>query len=120
MLPEHLPRTDVMLNMEGGACPGCGGPFHQLCKTISEILDGVPAQLRVMRIRRPKYGCTACGAICQIPAPIAAASVEQPSARSFAKARLNGVGPYAYFADSLQRMVDGHLMSRIDDLLPRN
>jgi hypothetical protein len=29
----------------------------------------VPARLRVLRIRRPKYGCRTCGAIHQAPAP---------------------------------------------------
>lgn len=33
------------------------------------MLDFVPARLRVPRIRRPKYGCRACGTIHQAPAP---------------------------------------------------
>jgi hypothetical protein len=33
-------------------------------------------------------------------------------------ARLNGVEPYAYLRDVLQKMVDGHPNSRLDDLLP--
>jgi transposase len=33
------------------------------------MLDWVPARLRVLRIRRPKYGCRACGTIHQAPAP---------------------------------------------------
>jgi hypothetical protein len=32
--------------------------------------------------------------------------------------KLNGVDPYAYLADTLARIVDGHLASEIDDLLP--
>ena len=35
-------------------------------------------------------------------------------------AKLNQVEPYAYLKDVLQRLVDGHPMSRIDDLLPWN
>ncbi|MBM3564472.1 MAG: IS66 family transposase, partial [Alphaproteobacteria bacterium] len=35
----------------------------------SEMLDWVPAQLRVVRIARPKYACRACGTIAQAPAP---------------------------------------------------
>jgi len=33
------------------------------------MLDWVPAQLRVIRICRPKYGCRTCGTVCQAPAP---------------------------------------------------
>jgi transposase len=33
------------------------------------MLDHVPARLRVIRIRRPRYGCRACGTIHQAPAP---------------------------------------------------
>ncbi len=37
-----------------------------------------------------------------------------------ATAKLNGIEPYAYLKDVLQRMVDGHPMNRLDDLLPWN
>ena len=77
-LPDHLPRTDVMLDMEADACPGCGGRLHPIGETTSEMLDWVPAQLRVVRIRRPKYGCRACGTIHQAPAP------ERPIAKGLA------------------------------------
>ncbi len=42
------------------------------------MLDWVPAQLRVLRVRRPKYGCRACGTIQQVPAP------ERPIAKGLA------------------------------------
>jgi hypothetical protein len=34
--------------------------------------------------------------------------------------KLNDVEPFAYLKDVLERMTDGHPMSRIDDLLPWN
>jgi transposase len=34
--------------------------------------------------------------------------------------KLNGVEPYAYLADVLQRMRDGHSVNRLDELLPWN
>jgi transposase len=34
--------------------------------------------------------------------------------------KLNGVEPYAYLHDVLRRMVDGHPINRLDDLLPWN
>jgi transposase len=38
-------------------------------ESVSEMLDWVPAQLRVVRIIRPKYACRACGTMAQAPAP---------------------------------------------------
>ena len=35
-------------------------------------------------------------------------------------AKLNNVEPFAYLRDILQRMLDGHPASRLDDLLPWN
>ncbi len=77
-LADHLPREDVTFDVESHACPGCGGCLHPIGEATSEMLDWVPARLRVLRIRRPKYGCRACGAIHQAPAP------ERPIAKGLA------------------------------------
>src|SRR6185437_8614544 len=77
-LPEHLEREDVSLDLEVKACPCCGGVLHAIGETVSEMLDWVPARLRVIRIRRPKYGCRACGSIHQATAP------ERPIAKGLA------------------------------------
>ena len=37
-----------------------------------------------------------------------------------ATAKLNDVEPFAYLKDVLERMTNGHPMSRLDDLLPWN
>jgi len=34
--------------------------------------------------------------------------------------KLNGVDPQAYLADVISRIVQGHAMSRLDELLPWN
>ena len=68
-LPEHLPRHEVTLDIGGDACVGCGGALHAIGETVSEMLDWIPASLRVVRIRRPKYGCRGCGAMHQAAAP---------------------------------------------------
>jgi transposase len=67
--PEHLPREEVKLDLNTRACPGCGGALHPIGETTSEMLDWVPASLRIIRTRRPKYGCRACGTIHQVAAP---------------------------------------------------
>ena len=81
-LPDHLPREDMMLDIGSDACPCCGETIHKIGETVSEMLDYVPARLRVLRIRRPRYGCRACGTIHQAPAP------ERPIAKGFASSGL--------------------------------
>lgn len=76
-LPVHLMREDIRLDVEQ-TCPRCGGNLHLIGETTSEMLDHVPARLRVIRICRPRYGCRACGTIHQAPAP------ERPIAKGFA------------------------------------
>lgn len=66
-LPDHLPREDIRLDVDSQACACCGGALHVVGESASEMLDWVPAQLRVMRIARPKYACRACGTIAQAP-----------------------------------------------------
>src|SRR3954464_12217565 len=69
-LPAHLPRVEVLVDVEDKSCPCCGGVLHAIGEDTSEMLDLVPAQLRVRVIRRPRYGCRACeGAVVQAPAP---------------------------------------------------
>ncbi|MBV8458671.1 MAG: IS66 family transposase, partial [Acetobacteraceae bacterium] len=69
-LPAHLPRVELLVDIEDHACPGCGSPLHQIGEDRAEMLDYVPAQLRVKLIHRPRYGCRACaGAVVQAPAP---------------------------------------------------
>ena len=68
-LPSHLPREDRRLDIEHRTCPGCGRELHRIGETVSEMLDYVPARLRVVRICRPRYGCRACGTIQQAAAP---------------------------------------------------
>lgn len=77
-LPDHLPREDRVIGPGAEACPCCGGALHLIGETVSEMLDHVPAQLRVLRIRRPKYGCRTCGTIHQAPPP------ERPIAKGLA------------------------------------
>jgi len=77
-LPMHLDREDRRLDIEHQACPCCGGALHLIAETVSEMLDHVPARLRVVRICRPRYGCRACGTIHQAPAP------ERPIAKGLA------------------------------------
>src|SRR3954464_14492984 len=69
-LPAHLPRVEVLVDVEDKSCPCCGESMHVIGEDTSEMLDIVPAQLRVKVVRRPRYACRACEeAVVQAPAP---------------------------------------------------
>jgi transposase len=69
-LPAHLPRMDITIEPTSLAYPCCEGKLHRIGEDVSEMLDVVPAILRVKRIHRPRYGCRACeGAVVQAKAP---------------------------------------------------
>ncbi len=69
-LPAHLPRIETVVEVESTACPCCAGVLHRIGEDVSERLDIVPAQFRVIVTRRPKYACRACEAVVvQAPAP---------------------------------------------------
>lgn len=68
-LPEHLEREDIVLDVASETCACCGGALHSIGESVSEMLDWIPARLRVVRIRRPKYACRGCGTVSQAAAP---------------------------------------------------
>lgn len=59
-LPAHLPRLEMVVDIDDHACPCCQGALHRIGEDVSERLDIVPAQFRVLVVRRPKYACRAC------------------------------------------------------------
>ena len=68
-LPKHLPRIEEVIEPESTLCD-CGCVRHVIGEDISERLDVIPAQFRVIVTRRPKYACRSCeGGIVQAPAP---------------------------------------------------
>jgi hypothetical protein len=72
-LPAHLPRIEIVVDIEDHNCPCCHNALHRIGEDASERLDIVPAQLRVLVVRRPKYACRACEeVVMQAPAPAAA------------------------------------------------
>ncbi|MGY8682551.1 IS66 family transposase, partial [Bradyrhizobium sp. UFLA05-153] len=68
-LPAHLPREDIVLDVEDRVCACCGGTLHAIGESVGEMLDWVPAQLRVVRFARPKYACRSCNKVVQAAAP---------------------------------------------------
>ena len=69
-LPAHLPRIETIVDVESRSCPCCRGELHRIGEDVSEKLDVIPAQFRVLVVRRPKYACRACeDVVVQAPAP---------------------------------------------------
>ncbi|QND44634.1 IS66 family transposase (plasmid) [Rhizobium lusitanum] len=69
-LPAHLPRIEMIVDIDDHACPGCRHDLHRIGEDVSEKLDIIPAQFRVLVVRRPKYACRACeDVVVQAPAP---------------------------------------------------
>jgi transposase len=69
-LSAHLPRIETVVDVESTICPCCSGTLHRIGEDVAERLDIVPAQFRVLLVRRPKYGCRVCqDVIVQAPAP---------------------------------------------------
>ena len=69
-LPAHLPRIESVVDVADRTCPCCAAPLHRIGEDVSERLDVVPAQVRILVVRRPKYACRACtDGIIQAPAP---------------------------------------------------
>ena len=67
-LPEHLPR-ERMVYPAPSACPCCGGVLHKLGEDITETLELIPRQWKVIQHVREKFSCRSCEAITQPPAP---------------------------------------------------
>lgn len=59
-LPKHLPREEVIIEPDNKDCPCCGGGLHVIGEDVSERLDRIPAKLKVIVTRRPKYACRSC------------------------------------------------------------
>jgi transposase len=60
----------MIIDIEDHSCPCCRGALHAIGEDRAERLDILPAQFRVLMIRRPKYACRACeDVVVQAPAP---------------------------------------------------
>jgi transposase len=69
-LPAHLARIESVVDIESRTCPCCSGTLHRIGEDVSERLDVMPAQVRVLVIRRPRYACRSCeDVVVQAPAP---------------------------------------------------
>ena len=67
--PEHLPRECVVIAAPT-ACPCCGSAkLSKLGEDITETLEVIPRQWKVIQTVREKFTCRECEKIAQPPAP---------------------------------------------------
>ena len=114
-LPAHLPRYEVLIDVEQRDCPCCGGAMHAIGELRSEQLDIVPAQLRVRVTRRPRYACRTCeGAVEVAPAP------ERPIDGGMATEALVAHVLVSKFCDSLPLYRQSQMLARQGVTLDRS
>jgi len=69
-LPAHLPRYEVVIDIEDRDCPCCRRALTPIGEIRTEQLDIVPTPLRVRVTRRPRYVCRACEDVVMVaPSP---------------------------------------------------
>ena len=67
--PDHLPRERVVIAAPD-SCPCCGSAkLSKLGEDITETLEVIPRQWKVMQTVREKFSCRECEKITQPPAP---------------------------------------------------
>jgi transposase len=68
-LPDHLPRERIVYPVPT-TCPCCGGgTLRKIGEDVTETLELVPRQWKVIQHVREKFSCRSCEAITQPPAP---------------------------------------------------
>ena len=67
--PDHLPRERIVIAAPE-SCPCCGSAkLSKLGEDITETLEVIPRQWKVIQTVREKFSCRACETITQPPAP---------------------------------------------------
>lgn len=61
-LPDELPREQELIDIadEDKTCQCCGHELHRMGEEVSEKLEFIPAQIKVIEQIRPKYSCRRC------------------------------------------------------------
>jgi transposase len=68
-LPEHLPRERIVYPAPS-SCPCCGGgTLRKIGEDVTETLELIPRQWKVIQHVREKFSCRTCETITQPPAP---------------------------------------------------
>jgi transposase len=95
-IPADLPREDRLhdLSPEARLCPCCEEPRVVIATDVHEVVEVIPATIKVIRHLRPVYACPSCsGQIAKAPAP------SLPLGKSYAGASLLSLVAVSKFAD---------------------
>ncbi|MBC7498898.1 MAG: IS66 family transposase [Herminiimonas sp.] len=108
-LPSELPRVDVVHDVpeDQRTCP-CGTPMIEIGQDVSEQLDIVPMQVRVLRHVRKRYGCPG-----STHAPVTAPLPPQPLPKSNAS-------PDFLAMLLVVKFIDGLPLARFEYVLDRH
>ena len=114
-LPAELTRFDVVHEVPPSerTCP-CGTPMVEIGQDVSEQLDIVPMQVRVLRHIRKRYGCPG-----SIHAPVTAPLPPQPLPKSNASADFLAMLLIIKFIDGLPLARFEHVLARHGATVPR-
>ncbi|MDP3843275.1 MAG: IS66 family transposase [Oxalobacteraceae bacterium] len=114
-LPADLERVDVVHDVSEAerTCP-CGTPMVEIGCDISEQLDIVPMQVRVLRHLRKRYGCPS-----SVHAPVTAALPPQPLPKSNASADFLAMLLVVKFIDGLPLARFEYVLDRHGVPVPR-
>ena len=114
-LAGGLNRVDVLHDVPEceRICP-CGTPMVEIGRDVSEQLDIVPMQVRVLRHIRVRYGCETGE-----HAPVTAALPPQPLPKSNASADFLAMLLAVKFVDGLPLARFEHVLDRHQALVPR-
>ena len=114
-LAAGLPRVDVIHDVaEADRTCACGTPMVEIGQDISEQLDIVPMQVRVLRHIRKRYGCPSSQ-----HAPVTAALPAQPLPKSNASADFLAMLLAVKFVDGLPLARFEKVLDRHDATVPR-
>ena len=108
-IPDHIPRIPIIheLTDEERICPCCGKLRKEIGSEVSEQLEFIPAQLKVLQHHRMKYACDECEENVVI-----AAKPPQPIDKG-----LPGPGLLSYL--TLSKYGDYLPLYRLEDILSR-
>jgi transposase len=105
-LPEHLKREEVTHKPDTDCCPDCGGGLRHFGDDISEQLEYVPENFKVIRHVRPKFACTGCNRVVEAAAPA------RPTSRGFVATSLLAHVIVSKYADHLPLFRQSEIYAR--------
>lgn len=110
-LPDHLPREEVIIDLSDAEkiCAKDGSALKEIGAEVSEQLDIIPTQIKVIRTIRKKYICPCCEDVANIKTAVLPASI-LPKSNATA-------GLLAYIATS--KYVDALPMYRLEQIFKR-